>query len=161
MFYVIGAIEYIIGNFFFEKCLNAPEDKKLIAKAAEGINPAAKHHCSLFWMIGIACFISGGPATASVLVYDVDDLYGDPIETSMVNSREDHACTIFQSVLHQGRPVAIVAGGYLYPNVLTTAELWDFTQEGTSWVSSKIIFTSDMYCFFQKLTIKCFRVFDY
>ena len=43
IFYVIGVIEYIIGNFLFEKCLNAPEDKKLIAKAAEGINPAVKN----------------------------------------------------------------------------------------------------------------------
>ena len=95
--------------------------------------------------IGIACFISGGVNstlhhTASVLVYDVDDLYGDPIETTMVNARGYHACTIFQSVLHQGRPVAIVAGG-LPESVYTKAEIWDYTQEGTSWVESKIIST--------------------
>ena len=93
--------------------------------------------------IGIACFISGGYIggwTASVLVYDVDDLYGDSIETSMVDAREDHACTIFQSVLHQGRPVAIVAGGS-HSSVRTKAEIWDYTQEGTSWVASKIIYT--------------------
>ena len=97
----------------------------------------------LFLNVGIACFISGGGVgswTASVLVYDADDLYGAPIETSMINARTHHACTIFQSQLHNRRPVAIVAGGY--PKwVQKKAEIWDFTQEGTSWVASKIIST--------------------
>ena len=95
-------------------------------------------------MIGIACFISGGGVsgiwTDSVLVYDVDKLYGAPIETTMVNARGYHACTIFKSVLHQGRPVAIVAGGWP-SSAYNKAEIWDYTQEGTSWVSSKIIST--------------------
>ena len=104
-------------------------------------------------MIGIACFISGGYIsywTDSVLVYDADNLYGSPIETSMVNARGSHACTIFQSELHGGRPVAIVAGG-LPESVYTKAEIWDYTQEGTSWVESKIISV------FQFWTMKCFR----
>ena len=96
-------------------------------------------------MIGIACFISGGwiggggGRTASVLVYDVDNLYGAPIETSMFDARSRHACTIFQSELHGGRPVAIVAGGW--GSVKNKAEIWDYTQKGTSWVESKIIST--------------------
>ena len=43
--------------------------------------------------------------------YEADDLNNDPIEVAMVHARGYHACTIFKSMLHDGRPVAIVAGG--------------------------------------------------
>ena len=93
---------------------------------------------------GIASFISGGfnpSRTASVLKYEANDLNGDPVESTMVHSRYFHACTIFTSELHGGRPVAIVAGGDDGSGTrLNHAEIWDYTKEGTSWVSSKFIF---------------------
>ena len=91
---------------------------------------------------GIASFISGGlldsGRTASVLKYEANDLNGDPVESAMVHGRYWHACTIFTSELHDGRPVAIVAGGS-DGSGNNHAEIWDYTQEGSSWVSSKFI----------------------
>ena len=98
---------------------------------------------------GFASFISGGSTssrTASVLKYEANDLNGDPVESTMVHSRYWHACTIFTSELHGGRPVAIVAGGY-DGSGSNHAEIWDYTKEGTSWVSSKFIFYPHVYCF--------------
>ena len=55
----------------------------------------------------------------------------------MKRANYDHACTIFKSQLHDGRPVAIVAGGYGSPK---TAEILDFTEDGSTWQESKLIF---------------------
>ena len=57
---------------------------------------------------------------------------------SMKYPRIMHACTIFQDPVHNGRPIAIVAGSE-GGSESYTAEIWDFTVEGTSWVASKII----------------------
>ena len=54
----------------------------------------------------------------------------------MVHLRSGHACTIFNSMTHNDRPLAIVAGGFGGD----TAEIWDFTLEGTSWKLSKFYF---------------------
>ena len=78
-----------------------------------------------------------GYSTRSVLKFDTNDWklsYGK----SMLDVREEHACTIFNSALHDGRPLAIVAGGY-DGSFLNEAEIWDFTKEGTSWQQSNII----------------------
>lgn len=58
---------------------------------------------------------------------------------SMVHKREYHACTTFNSKLHDGRIVMIVAGGDDGSGD-NSAEIWDFTQEGTSWEKSNLIF---------------------
>ena len=98
---------------------------------------------------GITSSFSGGETpfrTASVLKYEANDLNGDPIESAMVHVRSSHACTIFTSELHGGRPVAIVAGGDDRSGN-NHAEIWDYTKEGTSWVGSKFIFYPHMYFF--------------
>merc|ERR1739838_926696 len=46
--------------------------------------------------------------------------------------RGHHACTIFKSSAHNGRPVAIAAGSSLGSGT-DKAEIWDFSQEGTTW----------------------------
>ena len=80
-----------------------------------------------------------GLYTATVLKFDSDDLNKAPVQVeSMLNERSSHACTIFNSALHDGRPLAIVAGGY-DATPLNKAEIWDFTKEGTSWQQSNII----------------------
>ena len=82
-----------------------------------------------------------GSTTATVLKFDSNDLNKAPVQVeSMLNERYRHACTIFNSALHDGRPLAIVAGdgsGW----VSNKAEIWDFTKEGTSWQQGDIIFT--------------------
>ena len=77
--------------------------------------------------------------TATVLKFDSNDLNKAPVQVeSMLNERYRHACTIFNSALHDGRPLAIVAGG---SGASKKAEIWDFTKEGTTWHQGIIIFT--------------------
>ena len=62
---------------------------------------------------GTACLISGGVTngyeTNTVLGYS-SNINEDPMEVApMVHERYDHACTIFKSPQHGGRPVVIVA----------------------------------------------------
>ena len=84
--------------------------------------------------------------TASVLRFDSNDLNSNPIEVeSMVYPRSSHACTIFRSLAHEGRQVVIVAGGYGGPD---KAEIWNFSQEGTSWQESKLILILYYFPFF-------------
>ena len=59
---------------------------------------------------------------------------------SMVYERSSHTCTVFKSPLHDGRSIAIVAGGYgSGPN---KAEVLDFTQDEASWQESNFNFDS-------------------
>ena len=92
---------------------------------------------------GTACLISGGSTNNGFtntfnLKYKTSNINENPIQfASMVHARAGHACTIFNSPAHNGRPVAIVAGGYGSPK---KAEILDFTQQGSSWQKSKLIF---------------------
>ena len=94
---------------------------------------------------GTACLISGGRTnddwnTKTVLKFKSSNINDYPMEMEpMVHARSSHACTIFNSPVHNGRPVVIVAGSYSSPK---TAEILDFTQEGSSWQESKLIFCS-------------------
>ena len=82
---------------------------------------------------------SGG-ITASVFKFDSSNLDSNPMQVeSMVQGRYDHACTTFNSKLHDGRTVMIVAGGDDGSGD-NSAEIWDFSQEGTSWEKSNLIF---------------------
>ena len=83
---------------------------------------------------------SGG--TATVLKFNSSSLNNDPVQVkSMVHERISHACTVFKSPLHDGRSIAIVAGGCCF-SVENKAEVLDFTQDGASWQESKIIYVS-------------------
>ena len=58
----------------------------------------------------------------------------------MLYGRNNHACAIFNSPIHEGRPVVIVAGGQsLSWEENVTTEIWDYTKEGTTWEESKEI----------------------
>ena len=85
--------------------------------------------------------------TATVLRFDTNDLNPNPIEAeSMVHPRKSHACTKFRSLAHEGRQVVIVAGGV---GASDKAEIWDFSQEGTSWQESKLILIMYYFSFLQ------------
>ena len=51
----------------------------------------------------------------------------------MNNPRGDHACGIFQSPQHLGRPILVIAGGHSGPHVITNSEYWDFTVPDSKW----------------------------
>ena len=81
--------------------------------------------------------------TDTVLKYDSSNLNNDPLQMeSMLYVRGNHACTIYNSALHDGRAIAIIAGGDS-----SKAEIWDFTKDGTSWQQSNIIFASIIFLF--------------
>ena len=93
--------------------------------------------------------------TATVLKFNSIELNNNPVEMeSMLYSRQTHACTIFKSALHDNRPIIIVAGSYDYfdrSKSSNIAEVLDFTQEGTSWQESNLIFISIIFfCIFQR-----------
>ena len=44
--------------------------------------------------------------------------------STMVYSRAYHACAIFESVLHNGRPILIVGGSAFSSSVDDKAEVW-------------------------------------
>ena len=50
----------------------------------------------------------------------------------MKKTRAYHACSIFSSDQHGGRPVLVAAGSYFAPGK-ETCEFWDFTQAGSEW----------------------------
>ena len=87
-----------------------------------------------------------GIMTGTVLKFNSKNLNDDPEEMeSMLNARSNHACAIFESTLHEGRPVIIVAGGDASYSTsgkegLDSAEVWDFTMEDSSWQESNLIF---------------------
>ena len=83
-------------------------------------------------------WLASGRATSSVLLYETNNINNGHVDVaSMTYERKGHACTIFKSPLHDGRPVAIVAGGRGSPK---TAEILDFTEDGSTWKKSKLIF---------------------
>ena len=91
-----------------------------------------------------------GISTRSVLRYDKNDINSEPANVaSMKSLRVSHACTIFYSPAHDGRSVVIVAGGS--GNSENTAEIWDYTNEGSTWKESKLFSTiSSLIVIFKK-----------
>ena len=80
-------------------------------------------------------------STATVLKFNSSNLNNDPLQVqSMVHKRYGHACTIFKSPLHDGRSIAIVAGGD--GSGSNKAEVLDFTQDDASWQESNVNFNS-------------------
>ena len=82
--------------------------------------------------------LESGRTTSSVLLYETNNINNGHVDVASMNhARYSHACTIFKSPLHDERPVAIVAGGRASPK---TAEILDFSQDGSAWQESKLIF---------------------
>ena len=73
--------------------------------------------------------------TSSVLKYQTNNIHsGHVYMPSMMHERRSPACSIFRSPAHNGRPIAITAGGF----GLDTAEVLDYTVTGKSWEFSKL-----------------------
>jgi len=81
----------------------------------------------------IGGFLDSGRITNTVMRFDSNNLNNGPAYVkSMVYERRNFACTIFKSSAHNGRPVAIAAGS-ISGQGADKAEIWDFSQEGTTW----------------------------
>ena len=94
-------------------------------------------HCSITLHDGKVMLIGGYPLSNSknVLVFDPDDnsFITGP---SLLYERYHHACALFLSEKHGGRPVVLSAGG----NEQTTSEILDYTVSNAKWEQSKLIF---------------------
>merc|ERR1719225_2234673 len=106
------------------------------SSVSEGVNlPEARNgHCIV--KDGEKIFIIGGYDGAntktSVWQFDASNDFSQTDAKSMNHEREFHACGIFQSPAHSGRPV-IVAAGSLYGDGMDSSEFWDYTQTGSKW----------------------------
>ena len=86
--------------------------------------------------------------------YNRNDIFNGHVEVAPLNrERSWHACTIFNSAVHDGRSVAIVAGGTLSRK---DTEIWDYSVEGSKWQTStsvlNIVF--ETWTFSQHLTTR-------
>ena len=87
--------------------------------------------------------------------------YWPPKGPTLKHKRYYHACSIFSSQLHNGRPVVLAAGGAYE----ATTELLDYTQENAKWIVSKYYSVScntqswinESSIFFTKLVV-CFNL---
>ena len=59
----------------------------------------------------------------------------------LTTERSEHACAVFQSPQHEGRYVALAAGG----GGEATAEILDYSQPNAKWIPSKITFFFDFF----------------
>ena len=84
--------------------------------------------------------------TATVLKFNSNSLNNYPVQVqSMVYERSSVACSVFKSLLHDGRSIAIVAGGS--GSGSNKAEVLDFTQDDASWQESNVNFNSALSVF--------------
>ena len=79
--------------------------------------------------------VTGGDlSNKEVLLFDQTTNTFEKNSNSLSTHRQGHGCAVFISPHHGGRPVAMVAGGFLE----ATAEIWDYTEPNSVWTPGKI-----------------------
>ena len=78
--------------------------------------------------------------TSTVWMFDANNNFNLTVGPSMRIGRNHHACGIFQSSAHSGRPLVVAAGGRgTEEGTPRTSEFWDFTMPGSEWQISKFL----------------------
>ena len=77
-----------------------------------------------------------GDLKSTVWLFNANNNFTMSVGPSMNHGRDQHACGIFHSSAHLGRPVIVAAGSY-YKDGKKSSEIWDFTMPGSQWQSSK------------------------
>ena len=78
--------------------------------------------------------------TSTVWMFDAHNNFSLTVGPSMKHTRNHHACGIFQSSAHSGRPLVVAAGGRgTEEGTPSTSEFWDFTVPGSKWKISKYL----------------------
>ena len=81
--------------------------------------------------------------TSTVWMFDANNNFSLTVGPSMKHTRNHHACGIFQSSAHSGRPLVVAAGGRGTEEITPcTSEFWDFTMPGSEWQVSKYLASS-------------------
>ena len=97
-------------------------------------------HCMVSLPSGKVMIMGGMPKESlkSVIIFDPDTNSFDTSVPSLIHERNDFACVVFNSPLHEMRPVVLAIGGESDEG---TAEIYDFTYPGSTWLESNISFT--------------------
>ena len=97
------------------------------------------HHCAVKLSNERVMLLGGYPDKKSVIIFDPDQ---DPdTETfdqslpSMIHSRQNAGCAVFNSPLHGNREVVLAVGGFKQ----ATAEVLDYTQHNPVWTESNYV----------------------
>ena len=77
----------------------------------------------------------------SVIIFDSSNDFSHEDGPSLIKKRWTQACSTMVSPAHEGRTVAVVAGGYgdNFGYGLDTAEILDFTMPGSTWQLSEYL----------------------
>ena len=116
---------------------------------SDGINfpvvegtPTRDHHCMASFEHTV--LVTGGytgshqsSITNGVIIFDTNNSFSYIEGPNMIEVRSNHACSIILSPAHEGRPLAIMAGK-------TTAEVLDFSIQGSKWQPSEYILKSKL-----------------
>ena len=110
-----------------------------VVSAGEELPEARSWHCML--ALGKYVMVIGGYAVGgqqkSVLVYDTENEFSYKEGPPMNHARSSHSCSTMESLAHEGRTVAVVAGGY--GDGPDSAEILDFTISGSAWELSEYL----------------------
>ena len=109
---------------------------------------ARSSHCML--VINNHVMVIGGYPSSdvgrSVIIFDSSNDFSHEDGPSLINKRGSHACSTMASPAHEGRTVAVVAGGKEdgqwtmaggYGDGGDTAEILDYTMPGSTWQLSE------------------------
>lgn len=72
------------------------------------------------------------------LITDNDAFYVED-GPGLIHKRSEHGCASFTSANHDGRDIAIVAGGKNSDGSVISIEAWDYRQPGSAWSESKTL----------------------
>ena len=99
-------------------------------------------HCMVSLPSGKVMIMGGrdnGENLKSVIIFDPNTNLFDTSVPSLIKERNDFACVVFNSQLHEMRSIVIaIGGGSDEASSYVTAEIYDFTYPGSSWIESKI-----------------------
>ena len=91
-------------------------------------------HAKVSLPSGNVMIIGGHPTEKNVDVFDPKSKKYAVSVPSLIHSRFNAGCAIFNSPLHNFRPVILAVGGLSQ----ATAEIYDYTQPNAKWTESKI-----------------------
>ena len=110
-----------------------------VVSAGKELPEARRFHCML--ALGKYVMLIGGIVDSedqkSVLVYDTENGFSYKEGPPMNHARYLHSCSTMKSPAHEGRTVAVVAGGH--GDGEDSAEILDFTIPGSAWELSEYL----------------------
>ena len=112
-----------------------------VVSEGEELPDARRGHCML--ALGKYVMVIGGVVDGvrqkSVLVYDTENGFSYKEGPPMNHARLRHSCSTMESPAHEGRTVAVVAGGW--GDGPDSAEIIDYNIPGSAWQLSEYLLT--------------------